>query len=99
MGYLVTTAGNGNEAISLLHQGMEFDLLFTDVIISGGINGQQLAEEVRRVEPHMKVLFTSGYPAFAFEHLKLDEADSIRLLKKPYRTTELTAILLELFDS
>ena len=98
MGYLVTAAEHGKEALSLIDRGMKFDLLFTDVIMPGGINGQQLAEEVRKLDPRMKVLFTSGYPAFAFEHLMLDEIDSIRLLKKPYRSTELAAILAELFE-
>lgn len=77
---------------------MEFDLLFTDIIMPGGLNGQQLAEEVSKRDPRMKVLFTSGYPAFAFEHLRLDEIEHVKLLKKPYRSTELTAVLAELFD-
>ena len=98
MGYLVTAAEDGKQALSLLDRGMTFDLLFTDVIMPGGINGQQLAEAVRKRDPRMKVLFTSGYPAFAFEHLQLDEIEHVKLLKKPYRSTELTAVLAEIFD-
>lgn len=99
MGYTVTAAENGKQALALLHDGMNFDLLFTDVIMPGGLNGQQLAEETRKLRPDMKVLFTSGYPAFAFEHLQLDEVEHIKLLKKPYRSAELTAVLAELLES
>jgi PAS domain S-box-containing protein len=99
MGYRVTAAVDGNEALSFLHKGMDFDLLFTDVIMPGGLNGQQLAEETRKLRPDMKVLFTSGYPAFAFEHLQIDEVEHIKLLKKPYRSAELTALLEELLEA
>lgn len=99
MGYTVTAAADGNEALSLLNAGNQFDLLFTDVIMPGGMNGQQLAEAANTIDPRMKVLFTSGYPAFAFEHLNLNEIDNITLLKKPYRSIELTNALQELLES
>ncbi len=99
MGYAVTAAANGKEALALMDAGRAFDLLFTDVIMPGGINGQQLAEEVRKLDPRIRVLFTSGYPAFAFEHLQLDKIDNIRLLKKPYRSTDLTKALAELLEN
>jgi signal transduction histidine kinase len=99
MGYVVTAASNGKEALSLMFSGKEFDLLFTDVILPGGMNGQQLAEEVRNVDARVKVLFTSGYPAFAFEHLGLEEIDNLRLLRKPYRSADLKAVLSEMLGS
>jgi CheY-like chemotaxis protein len=99
MGYTVTTAEHGKEALSLISRGLEFDLLFTDIIMPGGMNGQQLAEEARKVDPSMKVLFTSGYPAFAFEHLGLEEMDNIRLLRKPYRSADLKAALADMLDN
>lgn len=99
MGYEVTAVADGKEALSYIGPGREFDLLFTDVILPNGMNGQQLAEEVRKIVPHVKVLFSSGYPAFAFEHLGLDELDHLFFLRKPYRSAELKAILAELFDS
>lgn len=98
MDYRVTTASSGPEALSLIESGMEFDLLFTDIIMPGGMNGQQLADEARKLDPRLRVLFTSGYPAFAFDHLNLDEVENIRLLKKPYRSVELTAALAEVLD-
>lgn len=99
MGYAVTTASDGPEALSLIRLGHKFDLLFTDVILPGGMNGQQLAEEVRKIEPRVKVLFTSGYPAFAFEHLGLDELDNLKLLRKPYRSIDLKAALADVLGS
>ena len=98
IGYSVTSAESGPEALAFLHNGMEFDLLFTDIIMPGGINGQQLAEEVQKLDPSMRVLFTSGYPAHAFEHLKLDEVESIKLLKKPYRSVDLKEALSALLE-
>lgn len=98
LGYTVTSAEDGKEALSLMNRGLHFDLLFTDVIMPGGMNGQQLAEEVRKVDPHIKVLFTSGYPAFAFENLGFEEIENIRLLSKPYRVADLRAALAEVLD-
>lgn len=98
MGYIVTAAADGREALSLIYRGLEFDLLFTDVIMPGGLNGQQLAEEVRKIDPRTKVLFTSGYPAFAFEHLGIDDMEDVRLLGKPYRTADLKAALANVFN-
>lgn len=98
MGYVVTAATDGKEALSLMSGGQDFDLLFTDVILPGGMNGQQLADEVRKIDPNTKVLFTSGYPAFAFEHLGLDEMDNLRLLRKPYRSIDLKAALADVLD-
>lgn len=98
MGYVVIAAADGREALELMCSGHEFDLLFTDVILPGGTNGQQLAEEVRKIDPRVKVLFTSGYPAFAFEHLGLDEMDNLKLIKKPYRSIDLKAALADVLD-
>ena len=61
LGYATLVAGNAAEALSLIERGATFDLLFTDVIMPGGMNGRQLAEEVVRRRPFAKVLFTSGY--------------------------------------
>lgn len=98
MGYIVAAASDGEQALSLVRSGQNFDLIFTDVILPGGLNGQQLAEEVRKVHPRVKVLFTSGYPAFAFKHLGLGELDNLRLIRKPYQSTSLKAALADVFN-
>jgi PAS domain S-box-containing protein len=99
MGYQVTDASSGPEALALLQRGAAFDLLFTDIVMPGGMNGQELAEQARKLDPQMKILYTSGYPASAFEHLHFSEVGNINLLRKPYLSAELTAELAKAFKS
>jgi signal transduction histidine kinase/ActR/RegA family two-component response regulator len=88
LGYATVTAANGPAALALLDAGTEFDLLFTDVIMPGGMNGRQLADEIGRRRPGMKVLFTTGYAENAIvHHGRLDAGVSV--LAKPYRKAEL----------
>jgi signal transduction histidine kinase len=88
LGYRVTAAATGPEALAVLDSGAEFDLLFTDVILPGGMNGSQLAGEVARRRPAMKILYTSGYTENAIvHHGRLDAG--VRLLAKPYRKVQL----------
>lgn len=89
LGYSVTPASNGKEALSLIIRGDLFDLLFTDVMMPGGMNGWQLSEEARKVDHRIKVLFTSGYSAFAFKHLDREEQKNLKIIRKPYRLVEL----------
>ena len=60
LGYQTLQAANAAEAIAIAESGATFDLLFTDVIMSGAMNGRQLADEMARRKPGIKVLFTSG---------------------------------------
>jgi PAS domain S-box-containing protein len=89
MGYEVVSAANGADALTIFDRGDGFDLIFTDVIMPGGMNGQQLAERIQRRSPGIAVLFTSGYPAYAFESLGLEEQEGLKLLRKPYRRADL----------
>jgi len=87
-GYQVTEARGGLEAIDLLKLGPSFDLLFTDVILPGGINGVDIVEEALRLHPKIKILYTTGYSENAVIHDgKLD--DGVVLLSKPYRQEDL----------
>ncbi len=61
LGYHVVSVRSGPEALEALKQISDFDLLFTDVVMPGGLNGPQLAEEARKLRPNLPVLFTSGY--------------------------------------
>jgi CheY-like chemotaxis protein len=67
---------------------VQFDLLFTDVILPNGMSGRQLAEEVAKRRPGIKVLYTSGYTDNAIvHHGRLDPG--VMLLSKPYRKSQL----------
>ena len=88
LGYEVVSARNGPEALRILNQVHDFDLLFTDVVMPGGLNGRQLAEQVQKLFPNLPVLFTSGYTENAIiHHGRLDRG--VHLLSKPYRKQEL----------
>lgn len=89
LGYRVLEAADGTAALKLLRDGANIDLLFTDVILPGGMNGRELADESRRLHPGLRVLFTSGYTRNSIVHQgKLDEG--VHLLSKPYRREELS---------
>jgi CheY-like chemotaxis protein len=88
LGYTIIAAANGAEALARVDQGTAFDLLFTDVIMPGGMNGRQLADEVAARRPFQRVLYTSGYPEDAIvHHGRLDPG--VALLNKPYRKADL----------
>ncbi|MGD9967867.1 MAG: PAS domain S-box protein [Hyphomonadaceae bacterium] len=98
IGYRVIVAGDGPEALTLLRGGADPDLLFTDLVMPGGINGWQLAEKARVLKPGLKVLFTSGYPLESL--IDRGEFDaSAHLLSKPYRLAELARCVREVLDS
>lgn len=88
-GFEVTSAENASQALGLLNAGQDFDVLFTDVIMPGGMNGVQLADAAMQIAPTMKVLFTSGFPASAFEEIGVRSWDSFELLQKPFRAADL----------
>ena len=88
LGYRVLKASNGIEALRLLQQHEDIALLFSDVLMPGGIGGRELADAARRQRPGLKVLFTSGYSEDAIVHNgRLDPG--VHLLPKPYRRREL----------
>ncbi len=91
LGYVTLDAANANEALLLARNGRAFDLLFTDVIMPG-MNGRQLADEMAKLRPGLKVLFTSGYTENAIiHHGRLDEG--VLLLAKPYRKSDMAIMI------
>jgi PAS domain S-box-containing protein len=83
LGYRVAEAANGPAALAMLEKCPDLDLLFTDVVMPGGMNGRQLAEEVLRRRPGLKLLFTTGYTENAIVHQgRLDPG--VELLGKPF---------------
>ena len=92
LGYSTLSAANAVEALAILVAGNKVDLLFTDVIMPGAMNGRQLADQVRGRWPDLKVLFTSGYTEDAIiHHGRLDPG--VLLLTKPYRRSDLAAMI------
>jgi PAS domain S-box-containing protein len=90
LGYKVVSATNGVGAMEVVRAREDIDLLFTDVVMPGGLNGPQLAAEAKKIRPGLKVLFTSGYTENAIvHHGRLDRG--VILLSKPYRRAELAA--------
>jgi signal transduction histidine kinase len=88
LGYHVLDAAFGAEALRLLQDHAEIDLLFTDVVMPGGISGGQLAREACRLRPGLKVLFSSGYAESSIlHHGMLDRGAD--LLNKPYSRLDL----------
>ena len=92
LGYGVVVASNGPEALEVLRSGVPCDLLFTDVIMPGGMTGPRLAEAAHALRPGLPVLYTSGYTENAIvHHGRVDPG--VNLLHKPYRKPELAAKL------
>ena len=88
LGYQVVSAANGPEALDVIRTRDDIDLLFTDVVMPGGMNGRVLAEAACALRPALKVLYTSGYTENAIvHHGRLDPG--VHLLAKPYRRGEL----------
>ena len=97
LGYQVLEASNGESALEFFQQGIEIDLLFTDVVMPGGLGGRELAEAACKIQPNLKVLYTSGYTENSIVHQgRLDPG--IKLLNKPYRRDQLAAKLREMFE-
>ena len=92
LGYATLQAANAAEALKIVESGMTIDLLFTDVIMPGAMNGRQLVDAATRLRPSLRTLFTSGYTENAIvHHGRLDEG--VLLLAKPYRKPELARMI------
>jgi CheY-like chemotaxis protein len=97
LGYQVLVAHDGREALQILKGSRKIDLLFSDIVMPGGINGVQLAIEARRLKPSLKVLLTSGYTAAVLTD-KHGLPKEFPVLGKPYRRDQLAANLREIIN-
>ena len=88
LGYRVLVAINAVEALNVIQEHKEIEVLFTDVVMPGGMNGHELASEACRYNPNLKILYCSGYAENAILHHGLLEKD-VELLNKPYSRLEL----------
>jgi CheY-like chemotaxis protein len=86
LGYRVITATNGPEALARLRSGEPIDLLFSDILMPGGMSGVTLATQARKLDRGLGVLLTSGY--VADERADIGSS-GLPLLEKPYRHDKL----------
>ena len=86
-GFLVHTATDAAEALAMVEAGLEFDLLFTDIVMPGALDGLSLATEVARLRPGMPVLLTTGWADRARD--PADKGPHAEFIAKPYRQTDL----------
>jgi PAS domain S-box-containing protein len=92
LGYTTLEAANAAEALRIIDNAGSIDLLFTDVIMPGDMNGRQLVDEALKRRPALKTLYTSGYTENAIvHHGRLDSG--VLLLAKPYRKSELARMI------
>ncbi|MDT8322294.1 MAG: ATP-binding protein, partial [Xanthomonadales bacterium] len=88
LGYHVSATADGPSALEALGDHKDIALLFTDVVLPGGMNGRELADAATATNPKLKILFTSGYSENAIvHHGRL--MPGTHLLSKPYRLREL----------
>jgi signal transduction histidine kinase len=88
LGYRVIVARNGPAALEILRRPGKIDLLFTDVVMPGGMFGPELAEQASRLWPGLKVLFTSGYSEHPVVLPNRPDQD-VQILAKPFRRRDL----------
>jgi nitrogen-specific signal transduction histidine kinase/CheY-like chemotaxis protein len=97
LGYRPITAAGADEALALLKGDSRVDLLFTDMMLPGGLNGDELATMARRLRPGLNVLYTSGYTEMWPADLGGEEG-GFRLISKPYTKAELAVQLRAVLD-
>ncbi|HYG41582.1 MAG TPA: ATP-binding protein, partial [Bordetella sp.] len=86
LGYDVTTATSASAALGALADGLDVNLVLSDIMMPGGISGMQLAREIRKRSPGLPVMLTTGYPG---AEARCAEAEGIPLVPKPYRMEDL----------
>lgn len=97
LGYRVIEAHDGPSALRLLERQTRVDLLFSDVVLPGGMTGAQVAEQARALRPEIKILFTTGYARNAIIHQgRLDKG--VRLITKPFGSAELAVKVRDILD-
>ena len=97
-GYDVVEAGNGEDATKRLQDGPPFDLLFTDIVLPGGMNGVEIAEQAQKLQSTIKVLYATGYAENANVQVSKMVASGM-LVNKPYLRAELLEKVRHVLDS
>jgi len=92
-GYDVIEAEDGLQALAKLQENPDIDLMFSDVVMPGGLNGFDLAQAARGIRPDLKVVHTSGYPKGAMVHQEEPRFREGFIIMKPYRREDLQKII------
>jgi PAS domain S-box-containing protein len=95
LGYEIHEAADGASAIKLLEGGLKIDLLFSDLVMPGGLSGYDVARKAKEVDPAIRVLLTSGY---AEDLVRAENLGDLKLLRKPYRLADLRKALEAVFS-
>jgi len=96
LGYEVIEAASGDEALASMEKNKDIDLLFSDIMMPGGMNGRELAAIVTKKYPNVKIQLTSGYENVDVTKNSIDAAHP--LLKKPYDREQLSIALRKQLD-
>lgn len=97
-GYTVQEAGNGQEAAQHLQDGQKFDLLFTDMVLPGGLNGIEIAALAQKGQPDIKVLYTTGFAENSSVEIQKLVSDGL-LINKPFQRATLLEKVHQVLDS
>lgn len=99
-GFEVIEAQNGIKALEKLKEtNKKIDLIFTDIVMPGGMNGIQMAARAQTIQPEAKLLFTSGYTGEATEQVDLKLVKDYPLLNKPYDPEALLTAISDIFEN
>ena len=97
LGYRVVEATSGPEALQILARDATIDLLFSDVVMPGGVTGRDLADRLRLERPSLKVVFCSGYGADIIGP-EIMTVPNNRFLAKPFDIGRLAEVVRELLN-
>ncbi|MDH3579862.1 MAG: ATP-binding protein, partial [Hyphomicrobiales bacterium] len=97
LGYRVLEAASGPEALGLLTENASVDLVFSDLVMPGGMSGYELCEEARKRRPDIRCLLTSGYAEELVNADKLSQ-EQLKVLRKPYRQAGLAQAVRNALD-
>jgi CheY-like chemotaxis protein len=95
LGYDVLQAQDGREGRRIIGSPAKIDLLFTDLVMPGGIGGEDLARIARELRPGLKILYTTGYSA---QLVRTRTDHDVPVLSKPYRRQQLAATVRAVLD-
>lgn len=97
LGYRVSESSDGPSGLAIIRARDDIDLLFSDIVMTGGMSGLDLAEAAVRLRPGLRILFTSGHSRESIvSNLQADQ--DIDLLQKPYNRQDLAQRLRKMFD-